>query len=177
MSQRIRLGVLVVLAALSVGGFVTPTKSVGVPAAAATTAAPADRLVLNFRGTGRREPTDPRRFQYSTDVYSLATGEKVGTGTNNTDLLVPIEDHVMTFHLPDGDLVAHSRESVMPDPEHPGFAVVGVHQDHNIVAERGTGAYAGRTGKATMSGWVEGDKLPAEATFHNFYLIELDPRS
>lgn len=155
----------------------SPTIRVGLPAAAATSAAPGDRLVLNFRGTGHREAAEPGRFQYSTDVYSLTTGEKVGTGTNNTDLRVPIEDHVITFHLPDGDLVAHSKESVMPDPEHPGFAVVGVHQDNNIVAERGTGAYAGRTGKATMSGWVEGAKLPEKATFHNFYLIDLDPES
>ena len=83
----------------------------------------------------------------------------------------------MTFHLPDADLVAHSKESVMPDPQHPGFAAVGIHQDNNIVPERGTGAGAGRTGKVTMSGWVDGTKLPEQATFNNFYLIELDPKS
>jgi hypothetical protein len=159
------------------GGVVSPTMRLGVPAAAATSAVPGDRLVLNFRGTGHREPAERGRFQYSTDVYSLATGERVGVGNNNVDLRVPIEDHVITFHLPDGDLVAHSKQSVMPDPQYPGFAVVGIHQDNNIVPEKGTGAYAGRTGKATMSGWVDGRKLPGEATFNNFYLIELGPKS
>ena len=174
MSYRVR--VLVVLAALVAGGIVSPTIRVGVPAAGAATAAPGNRLALQFRGTGHQEPAEQGRFQWSTDLYSLVTGEKVGTGTNNADLRAPIMDHVMTFHLPDGDLVAHSKESVIPDPQHPGFALVGVHQDNNIVPERGAGAYAGRTGKVTMSGWHDGSKLPEQATFNDFYLIELDPR-
>ncbi|MGH8974011.1 MAG: hypothetical protein ACRD0C_12515 [Acidimicrobiia bacterium] len=107
----------------------------------------------------------------------MATGEKVGTGTNNADLRAPIMDQVFTFHLPDGDLVAHSTESVVPDPQHPGFHLIGIHQDNNIVAEKSTGAYAGRTGKVTMSGWHDGNKLPEQATFNDFYLIELDPKS
>jgi hypothetical protein len=175
MSRRLRA--LAVLAGLSAGGFITPTIRVGIPAADAATAALGNRLALNFRGTGNLEPAERGRFQWSTDLYSLITGERVGTGNNNTSMTVPIEDHVMTFHLPDGDLVTHSKESVMPDPQHPGFAVVGIHQDNNIVSERGTGAFAGRTGKATMSGWVDGNKLPTRATFNNFYLIELDPKS
>ena len=176
--MRHRLRVLVVLAALSAGGFVTPTMRVGVAAAEeAATAAPGDRLALNFRGTGTLEPAAPGRLQYSTDLYSLVTGERVGIGTNNVLMTVPIEDHVMTFHLPDGDLVAHSKQSVMPDPQHPGYALLGIHQENNILPERGTGAYAGRTGTATMSGWVYGAELPEQATFNNLYLIELDPKS
>src|SRR2546423_5542580 len=104
MSRRLR--VLVVLSALSAGGFITPAIRVGIPAADATTAALGHRLALNFRGTGNLEPAERGRFQWSTDLYSLITGERVGTGNNNTSMTVPIEDHVMTFHLPDGDLVA-----------------------------------------------------------------------
>jgi hypothetical protein len=176
MSDRIR--VLWVLVALSGGGFVSPATRVGMPAAEAAAGVPGkNRLALNFRGTGNLEPAEPGRFQYTTDLYSLITGERVGTGTNNVLMTVPIEDHVIIFHLPDGDLVAHSKQSVMPDPQYPGFALVGIHQDSNVVPERGTGAYAGRTGTATMSGWVDGSKLPEQATFNNFYLIELDPKS
>ena len=175
MSRRLR--VLVVLAAFSAGGFSTPSIRLGVPAADAATAALGNRLALNFRGTGNLQPAEPGRFQWSTDLYSLVTGERVGTGSNNVSMTVPIEDHMITFHLPDGDLVAHSKQSVMPDPQYPGFALVGIHQDSNILPERGTGAYAGRTGKATMSGWVDGNKLPTQATFNNFYLIELGPKS
>jgi hypothetical protein len=168
------------LAALLTGVIVSPALQPSVPAVAAATAVQGvggrdDTLALRFRGTGRSEPTEPGRFQWSTDLYSLVTGEKVGTGTNNADMRAPIMDQVMTFHLPDGDLVAHSRESVILDPAHPGFAVVGVHQDNNIAPERGTGAYAGRAGKVTMSGWHDGTRLPEQATFNDFYLIELDP--
>jgi hypothetical protein len=175
-----RLSLVVGLAVLMAGAS-APLRS-SVPATAAAGKAfgvggSSDTLALRFRGTGHQEPTEPGRFQWSTDVYSLVTGEKVGTGTNNADLRVPIEDHVITFHLPDGDLVVHSKQSVMPDPQYPGFAVAGIHQDNNIVADKGTGAYAGRTGTATMSGWVDGRNLPEQAAFNNFYLIEFDPRT
>jgi hypothetical protein len=170
----------VALAALLAGAIVAPTPRPSVPAAASTTSVVGvgggdDTLALRFRGTGRAEATEPGRFQWSADLYSLVTGEKIGTGTNNADMRAPVMDQVITFHLPDGDLVAHNKESVILDPAHPGFALVGVHQDNNIAPERGTGAYAGRTGKVTMSGWHDGNKLPEQATFNDFYLIELDP--
>ena len=173
MTRGARLSVLV-FAGLVAGAILSPTLRPGVPAAAGV---PGDTLALHFRGTGHQQPAEQGRFQWTTDLYSLVTGEKVGTGTNNTDLRGPIMDHVVTFHLPDGDLVVHSQESVIPDPGHPGFALAGIHQDNNVVPERGTGAYAGRTGKATMSGWHDGSKLPEQATFNDFYLIELDPKS
>jgi hypothetical protein len=166
------------LAALVAGVIVSPMIRAGAPAADAATAAQGDRLALNFRGTGNQEPAEPGRFQWTTDLYSMATGEKVGTASNNADLRAPVMDHVMTLHLPDGDLVAHSKESVVPDPQYQGFYLIGIHpKEKNIVPEKGTGAYAGRTGKVTMSGWHDANKLPEQATFNDFYLIELDPES
>jgi hypothetical protein len=135
-----------------------------------------DTLAFNFRGTGRSEPAEPGRFQYTTDVYSLVTGEKVGTANHNISPPAVVMDHVMTFHLPDGDLVVHSTESVAPDPQHSGLALIGIHQPNNIVPGKSTGAYAGRTGTATMSGWHDANKFPDQATFNDFYLIHLDPR-
>jgi len=110
-------------------------------------------------------------------VYSLVTGEKIGTATHNISPPSAVMDHVMTFHLPDGDLVAHSTESVAPDPQHSGLFLIGIHEENNIVPEKSPGAYAGRTGKVTMSGWHDGNKLPEQTTFNDFYLIELDPKS
>ena len=136
-----------------------------------------DTLAFNFRGTGRGEPAEPGRFQFTTDVFSMVTGENVGTATHNISPPGPVMDHVMTFHLPDGDLVVHSTESVAPDPQHAGIFLIGIHQARNVVPEKGTGAYAGRTGKATMSGWHDGNRFPEETTFNDFYLIQLDPRS
>ena len=171
-----RLFVLVGLA-LVAGVIVSPTLRPGAPPASAAIEAPGDRLALHFRGTAQPEPAEPGRFQWSTDLYSLATGEKLGTGTHNTSPPSVVMDHVMTFHLPDGDLVAHSIESVTPDPQHPGVFLIGIHErEHNIVPQRGTGAYVGRTGKVTMSGWHDANKAPA-VTFNDFYLIELDPKS
>jgi hypothetical protein len=136
-----------------------------------------DTLALNFRGIGRGEPAESGRFQFTTDVYSMVTGEKIGTGTHNVSPPAVMMDHVMTFHLPDGDLVAHSTESVAPDPQHSGLALIGIHEKNNIVPEKGTGVYAGRTGTATMSGWHDANKFPDQATFNDFYLIELDPKA
>jgi hypothetical protein len=152
------------------------------PAAAATGAKTAsgtgDVLAVNFRGVGRAEPAEPGRFQWTADLYSLATGEKVGTGTHNVSPPSAMMDHVMTFHLPDGDLVAHSMESVAPDPQYQGLFLIGIHTtENNVVPQKGTGAYAGRTGKVTMSGWHDGNRFPEQVTFNDFYLIQLDARS
>ncbi len=56
--------------------------------------------------------------------------------------------------------------------------LIGIHtKEGNIVPEKGTGAYAGRTGKLTMSGWHDGNEFPEHTTFNDFYLIQLDPKS
>jgi len=170
------------LAAFVAGGIVSPAIRGGGPRAEAASAVMGvggshDVLAFNFRGTGRGEPAQSGRFQFTTDVYSMVTGEKVGTASHNISPPGPVMDHVMTFHLPDGDLVVHSTESVAPDPQHQGLFLIGIHQPGNVVAEKGTGAYAGRTGKATMAGWHDGNKFPDQATFDDFYRIELDPRS
>lgn len=173
-----RLCVLIGLTALVAGVIVSPTIRAGVPAADAATTAQGNRLALNFRGTGNQEPAESGRFQWTTDLYSMGTGEKVGTGTHNVSPPSAMMDHVMTFHLPDGDLIAHSTESVTPDPQHQGLFLIGIHaKEKNIVPGKGTGAYAGRTGKVTMSGWHDGNKFPEQVTFNDFYLIELDPKS
>ena len=168
-----------VTTALVAGVIASPSLRPGMPAAEAAAGSKSDRMALHFRGTGNQQPTELGRFQYTTDLYSLVTGDKVGTGTNNVKFITPfIGDHVMTFRLADGQLVAHSKESIATSVLHPGFAHAGIHSsEKNIVPEKGTGAYAGRTGKATMSGWHYFAKLPEQATFNDFYLIELDPKS
>jgi hypothetical protein len=107
----------------------------------------------------------------------MVTGEKVGTATHNISPPSALMDHVMTFHLPNGDLVVHSTESVTPDPQHPGLFLIGIHEKNNIVAAKGTGAYAGRTGTVTMSGWHDGNNFPDQASFNDFYLIQFDSKS
>lgn len=168
---------MLVFAVLVAGVLVAPTLRPGIPAAEAAPGAQGSTLALHFRGTGNQQPAEQGRFQWSTDLYSLVTGEKVGTGTHNVSPPAPIMDHVMTFRLPDGDLVAHSKESVTPDPQHQGLFLIGIHaKENNIVPGKSTGAYAGRTGRVTMSGWHDGNKFPEQVGFNDFYLIELDPK-
>ena len=176
---------LVAIVALMVAGVLVsspthPGARAAEPQASPATAGTMDVLVLNFSGTAQREKTpEAQRFQWTADLYSMGTGQKVGTGTHNVEFITPfIGDHVMIFRLPDGQLVAHSKESIAPSVLHPGFFHVGVHPgENNIVPEKGTGAYAGRTGKVQMSGWHEcKDTCPEPATFNDFYLVQMDPK-
>lgn len=83
------------------------------------------------------------------------------TGTHNVSPPGPMMDNVMTFCF-DGDLVAHSKESVAGGAPHQGFFLIGIHaKETNIVPEKCTGAYAGRTRKVTMSGWHDGNTSPS----------------
>jgi hypothetical protein len=138
-----------------------------------------ETLVLTFRGTGQRQDSAPQRFVYTADLYDTASGKKVGTATVDVEFISPLTlDHVITFHLPDGDLVNHAVEAIGPDPTRQGHYLIGVHPEGDtIVAGKGTGAYAGRTGRLTMSGWHDGTKFPEQDTFNDFYLIELKPAS
>jgi len=179
---------LVSIVALTVAGVLAassihpgaPAAGAAEPQAGAATVGTVDVLVLNFKGMAQREQTpEAQRFQWSTDLYSMGTGQKIGTGTDNFEFITPFSgDHVMTFRLPDGQLVAHSTVSIAPSVLHAGFFHVGVHpSENNIVSEKGTGAYAGRTGKVQMSGWHDcRNSCPEQATFNDFYLIELDPK-
>jgi hypothetical protein len=140
-----------------------------------------DRFGLNFRGHAQREPTAADHFQYSNPIYALATGEKVGTATHHIFFTEKplVADHTMTFHFSDGDLVTHQLESIGQDPQYPPGAqfLIGLHpQGKTIDPGRSTGAYKGRTGKLRMAGWHETSKFPAEATFDDFYWIDLDPK-
>jgi hypothetical protein len=139
----------------------------------------ADTIAVNFRGTGEREASPPNRFVWSTDLYSVPGQQKVGTATHDIEFIGPfMADHVITFHFPDGELVSHETGSFAPDSAHGGFVHVGIHPEGNtIVTERGTGAYAGRTGRLRMSGWHDVKAFPERVGFDDFYLIQLDPKS
>jgi hypothetical protein len=148
------------------------------PAASAGVVPASDLMALNLRGTAQREETQPERFQYTTDLYSLATGERIGTGTHSVVAAGPLVfDVTDTFRLPAGNVVSRHRGSAVPDPDHPGFVVTGIHPDgKTIVPELGTGSYAGRTGRLRMSGWHGLTKFPGEVSFDSFFVIELDPK-
>jgi hypothetical protein len=132
-------------------------------------------IAVHFRGTAERESSAANRFVYTTDLYSVATGERIGSATNNFSPQGPfVNDFVITFHLPDGDIVAHDLFSIPPDPQHPGFFIAAAHSKGNdVLSDRGTGLYAGRPGSIGMWGYHDGTKFPEQVTFNDFYVIEL----
>lgn len=179
MIRRTRVVALGV-AAIVAGVLLSPIGPVqpDVPAAKAAISM-GDSFGLNFRGTGTREPTAPDHFQYSNPLYSMANGEEEGTATHHVFFTEHpgVLDHTITFRLPDGELVSHELESATFDPADHNFLLIGIHpQGKTIVPEKGTGAYAGRTGKLRMKGWHGIKEFPEKVSFDDFYWIELDPK-
>jgi hypothetical protein len=140
-----------------------------------------DTIAVRFAGRFSNESTEPSHVAYSGELRSLATGEVVGTMTHDltcagaAGLPCPVVDVVNTFRFPEGTIVNRALESIAADPQHPGFALSGNHPDSRSITS-GTGAFAGRTGRAHMSGHHDGREFPAYVTFDDFWLIELDPR-
>ena len=140
-----------------------------------------DTIGVHFAGRLSNQSTDPARFIFTGEMRSLETGQVVGTMTNDLTcvgavaLPCPVLEATNTFRFPDGTIVSHGRNSSAGDVQHPGFALIGNHPSGNNLSS-GTGSFAGRTGRAHMSGRHDGRELPAFATFDDFWLIELDRR-
>jgi hypothetical protein len=142
---------------------------------------PGDRLALHVAGRLADESSDPRHYVFNGQLRSLASGEVVGTVTHDATCFgaaaapCPLLQVTNTFNLPGGTIVNRALESVALDPQHAGFALIGIRPaGKSIVA--GTGVYAGRTGRAKLSGWHDGRDLPEYVTFDDFWLIELDAK-
>lgn len=135
-------------------------------------------IAVNVRGAGRQEPSAPDRYVRTVGVYAM-TGEQLGTVVQDFAFTGPTTgDHIMTFRFPDGELVNHTIISFAPDTTHPGFVLTGLHPGRDtILPDRGTGRYAGRTGRLRASGWHDVNEFPEVAVLDDFYVIELDRRT
>ena len=139
-----------------------------------------DTMAFRFAGRVPVKSPEPNRLVAEGDLTSLATGEKVGiftwdlTCAQVVGFPVGVFEVTNTFRLPGGTLVSRGMGSLGPDPTGPGFNHVGIHPSRIIEA---TGVYAGRTGKAHMSGRHGGQALPAFVDFDDFWLIELDRKA
>ncbi len=136
-------------------------------------------IALNVRGTSANESTNPTRLVWTVDVYSLTAGERIGTATHEvTPTATPgMLDRTITFRIPDGQIVDRALEAFASEPGRTGWVLTGSLPGGRILPERGTGIYAGRTGRIRQSGW-HGD-LTAGAPnplTDDLYVIELDAR-
>lgn len=150
--------------------------------AAAATPEPGQQIIaVNMRGTSENVSTNPMRQVFVFDLFSLETGEKIGTATDDvackTDELpgCPLFDAITTFHLPDGDITNRATVSVSPDPARPGWVLNGAFPaegENTIIG--GTGAYEGATGQARLSGANNTVGFPLQLTGDDIFVIELD---
>ncbi|HLF41862.1 MAG TPA: hypothetical protein VI854_10370 [Acidimicrobiia bacterium] len=141
-----------------------------------------DYLAVHAYGEkAKNVSSDPMRTVFELDLFSQATGEKVGTVTDDvfcsTKTPPPCQmfDAITTFHLPDGDLVNHAQVSVVGDPQNPGWFMVHSESDENTIVN-GTGAYEGRTARVRLSGYNDGSNYPNELTIDDLWVIRFDPR-
>lgn len=132
-------------------------------------------LAVNSKGTAQNESTDPMRTKFTFPMYDLATGEELGTITDDIgNTPTPgVVDVITTYRFDDGEIVNHMLVSIAQDSQKPGWIVVGNRPEENSIVEA-TGAYAGRTGKVRLSGVDDITKFPNEVYQDDFWIIELD---
>lgn len=135
---------------------------------------PGNFIAVNVRGTALNESTDPTRLNFTTDLFSLATGQLIGTATDEIEGAPPLVVATTTFRLPQGEIVNRMTVSVVPDPQRPGFVLTGARPETETIVS-GTRAFEGRTGRVRLSGAVDGRNSPFEETFDDFFAIELNP--
>ncbi len=176
-----RLLLLPLVAAVVAGALLFPG-SAPASAPAPAGAGSAEVIAVNTRGTAQNISESPMRTVFEFDLYSLATGERIGTAhddvfcSTTTPPPCQVFDAVTTFRLPGGDITNHAQVSVVPDPQRPGHFLVAARPEGKSIVSA-TGAYAGRTGTVRMSGHDDGRGYPSELTVDDLWVIELDPRS
>ncbi len=168
----------VALLAVVAGALVVPTAA---PAGDAPPFKHGDFMALNSRGKAPNTSSDSMRQVYEFDLYSLATGEKIGTAVDDifcstaTPPPCQVFDAKTTFKLPDGEFTNHAQVSVVFDPQRPGWVLVAsLPSSKGIIS--GTGAYAGRTGKVILTGVNDASSFPAQLGVDDRWVIEFDPK-
>ncbi|HLF41625.1 MAG TPA: hypothetical protein VI854_09160 [Acidimicrobiia bacterium] len=177
--RTLALGGAVIAAAVVLSPVAAPagdaSPSPGIQAAESSAASSVEVISVNSRGTANNESKDSNRTVYTFPMYSLATGEEIGTITDDVGLTpVPgVVDVIATFRFADGEIVNHMPVSISQDSQKPGWIVVGNRPEGNTIS-KATGAYEGRTGKVRLSGVDDVNRFPATIFQDDFWIIELD---
>lgn len=118
-----------------------------------------------FRSEGVNRSNDPTQYVVNTVVLSLSDGSQIGTVVDRFTcgagpLPCQVLDGTAEITYPDGVVTAHFEIPFAPDPARPGFYLFGTRPtEDNIVSA--TGAYAGRTGRFSVSGSVDMRQFPS----------------
>lgn len=118
-----------------------------------------------FRSEGINESSDPTKYVVKTKVFSLSDGSQIGSVVDRFTCGAgpapcQVLDGTATITYPEGSVTAHFMVPYSPDPARPGFYLFGTRPtEDNIVSA--TGAYAGRTGRFSVSGSVDMRRFPS----------------
>lgn len=124
-----------------------------------------DVLALNLRGHAPNSGSEPNHPIFTGKLYSLATGEVVGDFVEDVQCITTagapcnVIDATTTMNLPEGQVVSRALISVQPDPQRPGYILAGGRPEGDSIIST-SGIYAGRTGKADLSGLNDLRNLP-----------------
>lgn len=136
-------------------------------------------LGLHVFGPAQNESTSPTEFVYTVPVYDIATGTELGTlhdeiTCSTTSVPCLVFDVATTLKLRDGTVLEnHAPWSGVPDPQHPGFLLVGTRPDS--ANARGTaGPYAGRKALWIGSGSVDIRSFPATLGYDIYSIVTVD---
>ena len=140
---------------------------------------PADRISQYFESDGRNTADEPFHLVARTTLFSLAGAKRFGNAVDDVTCAIgpppcAVLDVVTHFAYAGGELEVRSAVSVVPDPQRPGFALVGARPGADTVTNA-SGIFAGKTGKVDISGSVDLRRFPAEAPFEGISLITLHP--
>jgi hypothetical protein len=131
-------------------------------------------IPVNSRGKTKPENTSENRTILNFPMYSLATGEEIGTIIDDVQPNGPgMFDVITTYTFPDGELVNHMTVSAAQDSQKPGWIIVGKRPDTNTIV-KATGVFEGRTGRVDLSGTNDLTKFPAELYQDDFWVIKLN---
>jgi hypothetical protein len=136
-------------------------------------------IALHVAGTADSEPTAPGQLAYTVDVFNIATGERLGrlhdeiTCSSTAPPPCLVFDVVTTLRLRGGEIVNHAQWSGVPDPQRPGFLLVGSRPQ--VKTANGTeGDYARRAAHWAGSGTVDVRNFPAQLGYDIFSVVTVD---
>ena len=135
-------------------------------------------IALHVSGMADGEPTEPGRVAYTVNVYNITTGEQLGTlhdtiTCSSTPPPCLVFDVVTTLRLRGGEIMNHAQWSAAPDPQRPGFLLVGS-RPPDKTATGTEGDYASRAAYWAGSGTVDMRNFPAQLGYDIFSVVTVD---
>src|SRR5258706_91521 len=116
---------------------------------------PATRIPQYFTSDGDNSSSEPTHFVARTTLFSLGRATRFGAAVDDiTCAFGPppcaVLDVVTHFAYDGGELEVHSEVSLVPDPQRPGYGLVGARPDHDTIT-RSSGVFVGRTWRGPVS--------------------------